>query len=377
VFFAERDLLIERGHQVREYREDNQRIETMNRLALAEQTIWSTPSRRRMREVIRDWRPTLVHFHNTFPLISPAVYSVCQDAGVPVVQTLHNYRLLCPVALFYRNGEVCEECLGKPLAWPGVVHACYRESRVATGVIATMLAVHRVLGTWSKQVDLYVALSEFARGKFVTGGLPANKIVVNPNFLASDPGVGQGSRSYAVCVGRLSPEKGVRAVLQAWKRLGNEIPLRIIGDGPLRDELQSEATRGGLTAVSFDGRLERAEVMAAIQGARFVVMPSECYENFPVVIAEAFACGTPVVASALGSTAEIVDDGRTGLHFKAGDGEDLAAKVQWAWTHAQRMEEFGRAARAEYLAKYTADCKYRSLMLLYTRVMEEHKGPAN
>jgi glycosyltransferase involved in cell wall biosynthesis len=237
-----------------------------------------------------------------------------------------------------------------------------------------MLAVHRLLGTWSKQVDLYIALSEFARNKFVAGGLPADKIVVNPNFLASDPGVGQGPRGYAVCVGRLSPEKGVRAVLKAWARLGNDIPLRIIGDGPLRDELQSEAARCGLTAVSFDGRLERAAVMAAIQGARFVVMPSECYENFPVVIAEAFACGTPVVASALGSTAEIVDDGRTGLHFRPGDAEDLSTKARWAWTHAREMEGFGRAARAEYLAKYTADCKYRSLLQLYTRVVREHSG---
>jgi glycosyltransferase involved in cell wall biosynthesis len=370
VFRAEKELLTARGHQVLEYVEDNQRIDGMNRLALAGRTIWSVQTHEKIRNIIRNERPHLVHCHNTFPLISPSIYWACKDEGVPVVQTLHNYRLLCPAGSFIRKTGICEECLGKKFAWPAIEHACYHDSRGVSGVIATMLSVHRALGTWQNLINVYVALSEFARGKFVEGGLPGEKITVSPNFVAPDPGLREGHKDYAVFVGRLSPEKGLMTLLKAWKQLGRNIGLRILGDGPLRGELEAEALENHLTNVSFEGRRERSEVLAAMKGARFLVLPSECYENFPVVVAEAFACGVPVLASRLGSLAEIVGDHRTGLQFKPEDHQDLAAKVQWAWDHGKEMEGFGLAARAEFETKYTADCKYISLMTIYERALK-------
>jgi len=375
VFGAEKELLTARGHQISEYVEDNRRIEGMNQLVLASQTIWSGRTTAGVREIIRSEHPDVVHCHNTFPLISPSIYWVCKEESVPVVQTLHNYRIMCPAGPFVRQTGLCEECMGKPFAWPGIVHGCYHDSRGTTAVIATMLAVHRALGTWRNRVTVYIALSEFARGKFLEGGLPEEKIVVSPNFVAPDPGMREGQGNYALYVGRIAPEKGVRTLLKAWERMKIPIPLRILGDGPLRVELEAETLRNRLTNVSFKGRLARQEVLAATKGARFVVLPSECYENFPVVVAEAFACGVPVVGSALGSVAELVGDGPTGLQFKPEDPDDLAGKVQWAWEHPKEMEVFGLNARAEYEAKYTADCKYGSLMKIYERAIREGKQP--
>src|SRR5205814_1104988 len=169
---------------------------------------------------IRAQRPRVAHFHNTFPLISPAAYYAARAEGVGVVQTLHNFRLLCPNALFFRDGKVCEDCLGRPVAWPGVVHGCYRGSRAASAATAVMTAAHRALGTWRTAVDVYVALTEFSRQKFIAGGLPAEKIAVKANFVYPDPGPGAGAGGYAVFVGRLSAEKGVETLLAAWRPLG-------------------------------------------------------------------------------------------------------------------------------------------------------------
>ena len=290
-----------------------------------------------------------------------------------MVQTLHNYRLFCPAATFFRDGHVCEECVQHTL-WRSVRYACYRNSRPATATVALMLAVHRRRRTWTRQVDCYIALTEFSRRKFIEAGLPAEKVVVKPNFVHPDPRARNGRGEYALFVGRLSPEKGLHTLLDAWQRLRDRVPLRIVGDGPLRPELEADASRRGLSGVSFDGRLPHDQTLEAMKGARFLVFPSEWYEPFGLTIAEAFACGVPVVASRLGAIEEIVEDGRTGLHFTPGDPDVLAAKVEWAWTHPERMEEMGRAARAEYEAKYTAERNYQMLMDIYQRAIAAHRA---
>jgi glycosyltransferase involved in cell wall biosynthesis len=172
-------------------------------------------------------------------------------------------------------------------------------------------------------------------------------------------------------VGRLAPEKGVRTLMAAWQRLGSRIPLEIVGDGPLRAELEARVGQRGLSGVAFHGHLTPDHLTPVMKHARFLVLPSECYEGFPMTIAEAFACGVPVIASRLGAMQEIVEDGRTGLHFTPGDADDLAAKVEWAWTHPDEMQVMGRAARAEYEAKYTAERNYQMLMQIYERVTRE------
>lgn len=364
---AERDLLLSRGRNVLTFFRHNREIQTdgfFRAARLGWQTVWARDSHRDLRELIARERPDVAHFHNTLPLISPAAYYACREAGVPVVQTLHNYRLFCPAAIFFREGHVCEECVEHSLL-RSVRYGCYRDSRAATTAVASMLAFHRARRTWTEIVDCYIALTEFSRQKFMAAGLPAEKIVVKPNFVDPDPGPRSGPGEFALFVGRLSEEKGLHTLFAAWKRLQNHIPLHIVGDGPLLEELDAQKSSAGLSSIIFRGRLSRVSSIETIQRARFLVFPSECYENFPLAIAEAFACGVPVIASRLGAMAEIVADGRTGLLFTPGDAEDLAAKVEWAWAHRPEMDAMGRAARAEYEAKYTAARNYKLLMVVY------------
>jgi glycosyltransferase involved in cell wall biosynthesis len=373
---SEEELLANRGHTVLHYRRGNAEIEQftiVQKAVLPGTTIWSNKSLAEVRQLALSHQPDVAHFHNTFPLISPAAYSACRFAGIPVVQTLHNYRLLCPAATFFRDGEPCECCLGKGIPWPGVRYACYRGSRAATATVAAMLAFHHLVGTWREKVDLFIAVSDFARDKFIAGGLPAAKIVVKPNLVHPDPGADRDVSGYALFVGRLSPEKGLGTLLAAWKQLGGKIPLLIAGGGPTRPELEALVQQLSLDGIQFLGRLDRQAVFAAMKRARFLVVPSECYENFPVTVVEAYACGTPTIVAGHGALKEIVDDQRTGLLFVPGDAEDLARKAEWAWTHKREMEEIGRAGRAEFVAKYNADRNYRMLMDIYKRAIESRR----
>lgn len=378
VVYAEAELLRLFGHRVIEYRRHNDEISRpglWHKATLAPRAVWAWDSYREMEALLRRERPDLAHFHNTFPLVSPATYYACAKMGIPVVQTLHNYRLGCPAAVFFRDGHVCEECVQSGL-WRGVAHGCYHNSRLETLSVAIMTSAHRLAGTWVRKVNGFIALTGFCREKFLEMGLPAEKIFVKPHFLTADPRERVGAGDYALYIGRLSREKGLRTLLTAWKRLNRSIPLRIIGDGPLRAELEERTQAEGLSNVLFQGRLEKVRVLAALKRARFLIFPSECYETFGMSIIEAFACGVPVIASRLGAMGEIVENGRTGLHFTAGDPVDLAAKVDWAWDRPQETTRMGRAARGDYLARYTAERNHEMLMGIYRQAMGLHPAQA-
>jgi glycosyltransferase involved in cell wall biosynthesis len=372
VFAAEGALLEAHDHRVLRYIVHNDQVAEMNPVGLAGATVWNRSNYRELRALIRRERPDVVHFHNTFPLISPSGYYAAKAEGRPVVQSLHNYRLLCPNALFFRDGRACEDCHGKLVPWPGVLHACYRGSRPASGAVAAMLTAHRTLRTWTRMVDVYIALTEFARGKFVQGGLLAEKIVVKPNFLHPDPNPGERRGGYAVFVGRLSVEKGIDGLLSAWERLGDRMPLKIVGDGPLAEIVARDIRR--LKNVEWLGRRPREQALDLMKGARVLILPSICYENFPLVVAEAFAVGLPIIASDLGSLASLVDPGRTGLLFRPSDPKDLADKVEWALNHPNELASMSREARAEFEAKYTAERNYERLLSIYESAAEG-KGP--
>jgi len=365
VFASELELLATHGHDVVRYTAHNDAVGQLSKLNLGLRTIWSGTAYREMRAILRRERPQIVHVHNTLPLLSPAVYYAARAARVPVVQTLHNYRLLCPKAVLLREQRVCEDCLGRLLPWPAIVHACYRESRGATSAVVAMLSVHRLLGTWTRHVTRYIALTEFMRQKFIAGGFPAEQIVVKPNFVAPDPGVGNHTGRFALFVGRLSPEKGLRTLLQAWEHLGDRVPLKVVGEGPLQD-----LAHGSPPGITWLGRLRREQAVALMKEASVLAFPSECYEAFPTTIAEAFAAGLPVVASRLGAMAEIVQDRQTGLLFDPGDAMDLATKITWALDHPGELTEMGRRAREEYETKYTAERNHDLVCAIYRGVLD-------
>lgn len=369
VFAAEIALLRAHGHRVTPLLFDNREIPArrspLGAARLAVGTVWSQAGAARVREAIRADRPDVVHFHNTFPLVSPAAYHAARAEGVPVVQTLHNYRLLCPSATFYRDGRVCEDCLGRAVAWPAVRHACYHGSRAETGAIAGMLATHRLLGTWARAVDVYIALSEFARGKFLAGGFPADRLVVKPNFVAPDPGMGAHRGDFALFVGRLSPEKGVGTLLAAWERLDGTVPLRIAGDGPLAPQVAEAAAR--VPGIEWLGAQPPEAIFELLGQARALIFPSEWYEGMSRVGIEAYATGTPIIATKIGTMAEFVRHGQTGFHVRPGDPADLAATVRRAWAEPTLLRDAGAAARAEYEARYTGERNYEQLMAIYER----------
>jgi|HubBroStandDraft_5_1064220.scaffolds.fasta_scaffold00479_3 glycosyltransferase involved in cell wall biosynthesis len=371
VFWQERRLLQEAGHQVLEYQRFNREMaqySAARRLTMIGRTVWASDSYREFTELLRRERPEIVHVHNTFPLISPSILWACKRERVPVVHTLHNYRLLCPGANFIRQGKPCEDCT-KGSIWQSVAHGCYRNSHAQTAAVALMLSVHRAKKTWTRAVDRYIVLTEFARSRFVNSGFPPDKITVKPNCVDPDPGKRSGEPSYALFVGRISEEKGAHTLLKAWRQMPKHCSLRMVGDGPSRAELESEVRGGGLSNVSFTGRLPRERVIEEMKGAHFVVFPSQLYENLPLTIIEAFACGVPVVASKLGAMQEIVSEDRTGQFFQAANADDLARSVRRAWEQPQYMRHLGDNARAEYEAKYTAAANYRRLMEIYGQVL--------
>jgi glycosyltransferase involved in cell wall biosynthesis len=368
VFRNETQLLRQHGHEVFEYFDDNCRVHELGNVRLAIETMWSRPSYKRVSAVLAEFRPDVAHFHNTFPLISPSAYYAAKRHGVAVVQTLHNFRLLCTNAIFLRNGRVCEDCLGKKICLPGIIHGCYRGSRTASAGVAAMVAMHRTMGTWSKAVDLYIALSEFARSKFIQGGLPAEKLVVKPNGLSEDPGQGPGDANFALYAGRLSTEKGIGILLSAWSRIGRDLPLKIVGDGPASGEVRQACHE--TTGVEWLGMQPRPRVVSLMKQAQFIVIPSICYENFPAVAVEAFATGTPVVASNIGSLPSIVDDGRTGLLFQPGDVADLRAKALALASDSNRLAAMRRQARTEFETRYSPSASYPLLIEAYRRAIQ-------
>ncbi len=367
----ERRMLERHGVEVAVFDRCNDDIDMSTlpaRAKAAVETVWSQKSRRELGDTLRDFRPDIVHVHNTFSVVSPSVYGACRRAGVPVVQTLHNFRFFCPGALFLRDGKPCELCLEKTL-FESVRYRCYRDSTVATATLASMLALHRALGTYQKDIDRYIVLTEFARTKAMQGGIPDRKIVIKPNFTPDPPPPGEGGGGYAVFVGRLSEGKGAETLIDAWRQLPS-MKLKIVGDGERRAKLEMVARQEGLN-VDFLGMQGRAAVLSAIGAADFLVLPSECYEGFPMVIAESFACGTPVLASRLGSMIELVVDGVTGLKFSPGDAKDLAARAQVLAADKSALRRMRRDARAYFDTYLTEAENFRQLMRIYGDTIAE------
>jgi glycosyltransferase involved in cell wall biosynthesis len=371
VFESEKRLLERAGHHVISYVRSNKELgqaSGLQRIAMVPRMVWSSDSRHEFAGLLDEERPDIVHIHNTFLVISPSIYSACTERRIPVVQTLHNFRLLCPASNFYRDGKVCEECVDHGLL-RSVGHGCYRDSRPATAGVAVMIAVHRRLQTWRDSVTRFIALTEFAKQKFVAAGFPSEKVVVKPNFVDPDPCERISSGGNAVYVGRLAQEKGLSVLLNAWRQLRGEYPLEIIGDGPERANLEAQAREWNLPGITFRGQLSREDAVAAVKKAKFVVVPSTWYETFGMCIAESFACGTPVLCSRLGAMEEIVADHSTGLHFAAGNAQDLASKVEWAWNHSEELDKMGRAARNKYETDFSAKKNYSLLMQIYEQAV--------
>ena len=366
----ETSLLQNLGHDVHLHMVSNDSIQGFwAGMVTALRVPYSPWGKREVSKVLADFKPEIVHVHNFFPLLTPSIYDACQDANVPVVQTLHNFRTICAGALLMRDGKPCEDCV-QQTPYLGALHGCYRNSRLGSLAVARMIDVHRRKGTWANKINQFIAMTEFSKKKFEEAGFPSDRLVVKPNFIEDihEQNDEEIKQIEALFVGRLSEEKGVRTLLKAWDSL--EVPLRIIGDGPLMDLTRNTTSR----QIEILGRMKPQQVAEAMNQSRFLVFPSECYEGFPLSVVEAFSHGLPVIGSRLGAMAEIIEDGVTGLHFTAGDPEDFSRKVRWASEHPKDMRRMGQNARRVYEEKYTPETNYRQLIRIYSEAIEENKG---
>jgi glycosyltransferase involved in cell wall biosynthesis len=362
---AEIALLAGHGHSVNLFQRHNDALNRMSVMDAAVRTVWAADAAHDFSNELTAFKPDVIHVHNTFPLISPSIYWVADRFHIPVVQTLHNFRLLCPQAMFLRDDKICEDCLGK-IPWRAMTRRCYRESSLQSGLVAGMVTVHRGLGTWNDKVTRYIALNDFCRDKFIEGGLHSERIMVKPNFVDYDFPENQGRAGF-LFVGRLSPEKGVNVLLDAANYL-SETCVRIVGAGP-----EAEKVKRAKAVVSV-GPLGERDVRQEMRQALALVLPSIWYENFPRTLVEAYASGLPVIASRLGALSELIKDGVTGLLFEPGNSSELAAKMAWSLQHPEEMAKMGVNARAHYEQYFTAERNYGQLIEIYQSAIDEVKS---
>ncbi|MGA8027670.1 MAG: glycosyltransferase [Bryobacteraceae bacterium] len=367
VYAAEYELLTRYGHAVSQYSVHNDSLVGISRLGNAGRAIWNSQSYRQIAALVEEKSVDIIHAHNTFPIVSPSLYYAAAAHGVPVVQTVQNFRLLCPAATLFRDGAVCEKCVGAAIPYHAVLHRCYKHSASASAAVASMLLVHRIAGTWSTKVATYIAATNFAKAKFIEGGLPASKIAVKPNFLANDPGLGEGNGGYTLFAGRLTEEKGLVTLLDAWERLSSQIPLKIAGDGPLAPIVKQRADR--LANVEWLGYCDRERILRLLKDAALLIFPSLWYEGLPMIIVEALACGTPVAASALGAMNELIEDGINGIRFIPGDVNDLVTQVRSIWAQSDILRAMRRSTRRSYDRNYTPEWNYELLMQIYAKAL--------
>lgn len=374
VFEAELELLLSRGHEVKTFTRHSDEIRDngiFGKISGALATPWNPWMFQAIRWKVLHFKPDVVHVHNTFPLISPAIFHAIGNRAARVL-TLHNYRLVCPAAIPMRAGRVCTECLDLHTVWPGLRHGCYRNSRLATVPVAANVALHKCLGTWTSQVDAFIALSEFQSERMIVAGLPAERVHVKPNFYPGDPVVvpwGE-RRPCVVFAGRLTAEKGVNALVRAWLLWGEQAPeLRIVGDGALRGELERLAAAHTRVPIRFLGQLAGEAAQAEIAHAHLLVLPSEWFETFGMVILEAAACVTPAAVSDIGPLPSIVKHGVSGVVFAPADPDSLLRQVRTAWETPGLLEKLGQGARAEFESKYTREKNYDMLMAIYRQAI--------
>ncbi len=365
---AEADLLEEHGHAVERVHLDNDHIQSAwSQLTAGARSIYSPRGRSLLQAAIERHRPDVVHVHNFFPTLSPSAFHACAAAGVPVVHTLHNFRLICAGATLFRAGAVCEECPQTRSFLPGVRHACYRGSRAGSAVSGFGMALHDRLGTWAGKVSAYIALTPFSAAKLSEYRLPREKIFIKPNFTA-DLGVGSGGENHALFVGRLSPEKGLQTIIDA--DLTGLLPMDVVvlGDGPMMPALQQAAQRPG-SRLLVKGRQSHEQILDAMRRARVLLLPSLWYEGLPLVLIEAFSLGLPVVGTAHGNLASLIEPHHNGLLYPPGDHAALARTLTWLQDHPEVVERLREGARAAYLARYTPEANYRELITIYRKVL--------
>lgn len=377
VFAQEEALLRSKGIEVELYTVHNDLINNqtlMNKAKMALEATWSSTEYKRIKKKLMDMKPDVVHVHNFFPIISPSIYYACNHLNIPVVQTLHNYRLMCPAATFLRENKVCEKCVTGSLI-NSVINGCYRGSRVQTVPLVTMISLNRMLGTWGNKVNRYIALTEFSKRKFIEGGIPDDKITVKPNFISTKDNtesIRNINQNYLLYVGRISTEKGVRNLLEAWQHIKDQknMKLLIVGEGPEKEQLSMLYAH---KSVEFVGNQPSNKVLEYMKHAKYLIVPSIWYEGFPMTIVEAYSVGTPVICSQIGSLQEVVQNEVTGFHFVHDDIQDIQRVISDAINYDDYSSMREKVIEV-FQNNYTEEINYKLLEEIYKSVIKENNN---
>jgi glycosyltransferase involved in cell wall biosynthesis len=376
VFNAESTLLEQYGHEVIRYTVSNEEVALYSGIALAGSTLWNHAQYRNIRRLVHNQHPDIVHVHNTVPLISPSIYYAAEAEGVPLVQMLHNYRPFCLNGVLYRDGHICEDCIGR-YPTSGVIHKCYRGSLAAsTGVLALYAIHYKMLHTYQNHISLSITSTQFAKELFVRMGLDGEKIIVKPNFVnvagtrRNDPSLNY-MKKRPIFVGRLDDRKGIWTLLSAIEKVN--VPLVLIGDGELRTQVERWLReRPGLN-VEITGWLDASKLSEHFGSASMLILPSEFYESFGNVIVEAFSYGIPVITTNFGAQSELVQDGKNGFLFPLGDSSALSQIIKKLSERPELCQMLGKNARIEYEQKYTPERNCEMLMSIYSQAIEGGK----
>lgn len=373
VFEDELELLTSYGHDVATFTKHNDSLDGVgNRIRVAVGAPWNRSAAAELEQLVRKTRAEIVHFHNWLPQISPAGFYAARRSGAAVIQTLHNYRWACPKGILFREGKLCEKCLGKNVPWPAVRHSCYRDSAVGSGFVSATLGLHNALGTTRKAVDSFIAPEPFIKEKMASAGIPRDRIFIKPNFLTEDPGPGPGGGGYMLYLGRLSPEKKIDTLLAAWELLAGTVPLKISGTGPLRPMVEAAAARD--SSIEYLGFAPDEALDDLVGGAQALVLTSGTYEAQPMVILQSYAKGTPVIASRLGAMSDLIEDGATGWHFTPSDANDLARVVSDVFADPGRAAALRKNARDKFLANYLPDSNHERMMEIYETTLSRRRA---
>lgn len=372
VFQSEGNLLAAHGHSVDRLLFDNTTIRSKRDILLSGVGIvYNTKSAKIATVKMRIFQPDVIHVHNFFPLASPSIFFVAQAHQIPVVVTLHNYRLICPSYNLYYNGKIYEKSIHQKFPVDAILKGVYRNSKIQTATTVLMTGIHKLLHTWQNKVDKYIVLTEFAKQLFLDSSLnvPVDQLVVKPNF-TEDTGAGSAVREdFFLFIGRLTEEKGILTLLESAGKLPYQ--LKIVGDGPLRGAV--EAAVKANSRIEYLGFRDKTFVNQLLKQCRALIFPSVWYEGFPMTIVEAFAAGTPVICSRLGGMAEIVQDQQTGLHTEPGNAGDLAIKIDYLSKNPELAQTLGNTARATYEQNYTPEQNYQQLLAIYRSVIAANK----
>lgn len=365
----ESNMLRENGHDVVFYTRHNDEIKNrgvLGKITLFSESIFSIKTYRQVKRIIKEENIDIVHVHNTFPLISPSVYYAAFKNNVPILQTIHNFRLLCPAATFMVHDKICEDCLRDGLS-TALKRKCYRNSFSQTFAMVVILKIHRILKTYQK-VNGYIALTEFNKNKLLNLIKDENKVYVKPNFVkctSNDNYKKRKNDNYFVFIGRLDRLKGIDLIIESWKDI-KDARLFVLGDGPLKKELETYIISNGIHNIKLLGFIKREEAFEIIKKAKAVIMASQCYEGFPMTIVESFSLGVPVIAGNVGNLGSIITHNENGVLFKYDDKGDLKEKVKMLINDKDINEKISEGAFKTFIENYDDKINYRYLDNIYS-----------